>query len=388
MNPTKDEILPLTGIRGIAAMCVLLAHYVFWVSPVAQAMLPPELVGLFSLPYTGMTIFFVLSGFVIAYNYVEMPWKQRPANTTARFMMYRVARLYPLLLFFSLIIIRYRMPALGIDALLTDPKILRDLLMQFSMTQSWTPHLDAAGKLVIDGSFFVSWSISTEFFLYISFAAMMLVYPRFRLRLVIGYLAVAALLLLWWSHQNNATYFETLTPADYERWLFDVSPYYRMIEFGFGMVAYWFYKHAPVKALQQYGGAAGFLVLAGVYIASNLKWMIPAQMHIKLLVAAGVALILQACTQKNMLNRALSSKLLVYIGTISYSIYLFHYLAPNLLTRHSSSTVFDERMLLLFSFNMAITIAFTLVLATGLYYIVEVPGRRLLRRMSESYLRR
>ena len=64
-----DRLEPLTGLRAVAAYSVLIAHAI---SVSFLKDVPAELSQFSSrLAWFGMSLFFVLSGFVIHYNYAE-----------------------------------------------------------------------------------------------------------------------------------------------------------------------------------------------------------------------------------------------------------------------------------------------------------------------------
>jgi hypothetical protein len=87
----------LDGIRFIAAFCVLAGHGYGYV--VLQPSIPatdPISTLLVSLPGLGMTLFFVLSGFVIHYNYHRTVGIGSSGN--GDFFIARFSRLYPLFL--------------------------------------------------------------------------------------------------------------------------------------------------------------------------------------------------------------------------------------------------------------------------------------------------
>jgi peptidoglycan/LPS O-acetylase OafA/YrhL len=66
----RGEIPALTGLRGVAAMCVVLGHYAGWLIVVPRAEMPAWYWAWSgALPGIGMSIFFTLSGFVIALSY-------------------------------------------------------------------------------------------------------------------------------------------------------------------------------------------------------------------------------------------------------------------------------------------------------------------------------
>jgi peptidoglycan/LPS O-acetylase OafA/YrhL len=62
-----------------------------------------------------MSIFFTLSGYVIALSYAHWNWRERPGFNLVRFFFYRFARLYPAFFVFAILIIvrspsRWRLP--------------------------------------------------------------------------------------------------------------------------------------------------------------------------------------------------------------------------------------------------------------------------------------
>ena len=60
------EIPSLTGLRGVAALLVIITHYWFWARVTPVAALPSSVEPWTATSDIGMAIFFTLSGFVIA----------------------------------------------------------------------------------------------------------------------------------------------------------------------------------------------------------------------------------------------------------------------------------------------------------------------------------
>ena len=88
-NPTKVEVRTfetLDGLRGAAAIIVMIWHIRVW-QPLPSA-------------YLAVDLFFMLSGFVIAYRYDT---RLSSSLSTTKFMTMRVIRLYPLYLLGTLI---------------------------------------------------------------------------------------------------------------------------------------------------------------------------------------------------------------------------------------------------------------------------------------------
>src|SRR5579862_9913377 len=87
------QLNPLTGLRGVAAYSVLFAHAIN-----SSFTYDLSLVAPFTgrLAYFGMSLFFVLSGFVIHYNYAKLIQSDGYIFGGYKFFTARIARLYPL----------------------------------------------------------------------------------------------------------------------------------------------------------------------------------------------------------------------------------------------------------------------------------------------------
>jgi peptidoglycan/LPS O-acetylase OafA/YrhL len=95
----------LTGFRCLAACMVFLYHNrKYW-----RDSLHPELLRLFNEFHTGVSLFFVLSGFLIAYTYGEAPLKGRGAYV--KYITIRMARILPL--YWLILTAYYLDPAFG-----------------------------------------------------------------------------------------------------------------------------------------------------------------------------------------------------------------------------------------------------------------------------------
>src|SRR6185437_4802360 len=169
----KPEILPLTGLRGIAACLVVITHYQGWVAPFDYAT-RPSIFWIFSTADYGMTLFFTLSGYVIAFNYLSLPWQNTPLRSGAWFLWRRFTRLYPALVVF--LIWAGFTNQLGTRA--RGHEVLWTLLHVFSV-ETWIPAA-VGGTLPMGTVYNVSWSISTEIGMYVMFAAVLVLSARAR----------------------------------------------------------------------------------------------------------------------------------------------------------------------------------------------------------------
>ena len=148
-----NHIAPLTGVRAVAAMMVLVGHagpvLAFPNNPWMQHWYHP-------LPANGMSVFFTLSGFLMWVNYMPALRREKFGVFLANFSYARFTRIYPLYLLIVLLGLMTRSPQEAANA-------WPDLLWFFVLLQAWVPATD--GKLtfmLINAEH--TWSISTEMF--------------------------------------------------------------------------------------------------------------------------------------------------------------------------------------------------------------------------------
>src|SRR5580658_7765835 len=94
-SPHAPPIPSLTGIRAVAALCVVVSHGLTFMPAFPAGPPPVWYTELGSLSAVGMSLFFVLSGFVIHYNYSHFITRDRGRGLW-NFFVARFARLYPL----------------------------------------------------------------------------------------------------------------------------------------------------------------------------------------------------------------------------------------------------------------------------------------------------
>src|SRR5260370_11721044 len=162
-TPPRTHINALTGLRGVAALLVVGNHYFVWCSPYTVDSVPWYLTLPFATAGFGMTLFFTLSGFVITYNYLGLDWRGSPFRSVGNFLFHRFSRLYPTFLLFVLLALNSSSIAGG-----TDGNFSKWVVFHLTGVQTWLP-LKFEGRLPSNGIFHLSWSISTEFMLYLVF---------------------------------------------------------------------------------------------------------------------------------------------------------------------------------------------------------------------------
>lgn len=169
---TGGRLLGLDGLRGVAAIGVLLLH--------AHVSMLPSLHG-----YLAVDLFFMLSGFVIAKRYepVLAPASGAPGMSAGSYMIGRLERLYPMLFLGSLT--GLSLFALGFSDFKPAGRdeLILAIVSQFLLLEFLSPR----GFFVFNN---VQWSIVSEL---IANAVHATALPRLGILALIGVIAVSAL---------------------------------------------------------------------------------------------------------------------------------------------------------------------------------------------------
>lgn len=226
---TRRAHLPaVTGFRGLASLQVVGFHYYAAFIVTAPWWMKNLLNGAVSL----IDMFFVMSGFVLAYMYLV---PMSGAGTSARrFYAGRFARIYPIYALSLLIAI----PLWLHDFLHRYPGSLKDGLeyagAAILMVQSWSPKL----ATVVN---FPAWSLSVEVFFYLAFPFLVIPFTRMNRRQLLG-----AAVIVWLACLVAPTIYAITNPdgigsgfpIQYARWIRVVlyNPAIRAPEFILGVV--------------------------------------------------------------------------------------------------------------------------------------------------------
>lgn len=291
----RAVIRPLTSLRFVFALMVFAAHC-YVVDGVFDA-------HLFKEGFVGVSFFFVLSGFVISYNYRDR--LLTGATTRRAFYVARFARVYPLHWLTLLVAV-----LLGYGATADAGEWWRHFLASLTLTNAYVPRADYFFSFNSP-----SWSLCCEQLFYLCFP---LLVPLARdARRLAALVAVAALLLVAGM---------SLTPEEAIKGYWYVNPLARFPDFVVGMLLFALYerlRERPIDAAQgtllECGSVALFLLFylaaAGVpkvYRYSCYYWLPVA------------AVTLCFALQRGALSRLLSHRLAVAAGEISYGFYLIH----------------------------------------------------------------
>ena len=420
----RQDLPALTGLRFVAAFSVLVGHGFAWI--LASHETPGGIVFWVSqISGFGMTLFFVLSGFVIHYNYGKLVTTKGPRGVAA-FLWARFARLYPLFLLMMLVYVALSSRTLALLAGNPDRfgSILQALPYFLFSVHTWVYTLIGENPVIdaIGGGSPITWSISTEWFFYFAYPVFAWLILRARTpRLAAAFallwcafwIAVTVVLYDWSSVIDGwaVRYYGPIAgvqehfQTSFVRWLLYFSPYVRVGEFLLGTLVAQLYinlERRPVSGRENFVGTGVFFsavvsvaaitylnysaiayLSAGADAGANMSCTnIVCKMNMNFALAPTAALLIFCGARyKNIGSRVLALRPVLLLGGASYSIYLVHDVvlgtAVKLTGSAKHSVVYD-------SVKLVLLLVVVLAISLALYTYYEAPARKWLRRRRGS----
>lgn len=285
----------LTFTRFIAAVAIVIYHYGTHTAVFGNSCIAP----VFENAYMGVSYFFLLSGFVMI---VASEGKEQIRFKP--FMQHRIARIYPLY-FFAILLMCFRVGWKAVD--------MGELLLALSTLQSWVP-----GKAQVIN--YAAWSLSVEFFFYLIFPFL---YNRIYKKVSFKVIAIG-IILVWQLTQvifylSIGPHAVLFTGVDKATILF--HPLIHLNEFLLGNLAgIYFLNRKSLTGRQSYAMPI-ILMLALLWICLQFR---PGPVHYGggILSFVLMPLIFLLASDKGWFSRLLKFRWAVFLGEISYGIYI------------------------------------------------------------------
>lgn len=305
-----NSLQHLTGFRGIAALLVVFYH----IRGNLTAYVNEETIYFLSKGYLAVDFFFILSGFVIAYNYFERLVIPAKAQIIG-FYIKRFARIYPLhlLILLAYLLIPLAYGITGKQFYFQGQYSLEGFIYGLFLLQTWGWLDDITWNVP-------AWSISTELLAYIFFPFMVWIIQP--IKRYLGITGIICFIII--TNCFIAVIFDAFGNQNIGQNIQSVGAFRCLSEFFIGVctwLAYHNYKTQFLKIgrLLFYGGIGLFVSFSVTDITNH--YYIPVTM---------ATILLGSICHHSMITRLFSSHFFVWLGDISYSIYLTHYLIRDL----------------------------------------------------------
>lgn len=307
MHKGQERVLYLDGLRGLAILFVLAWHYF---GPVYAMHLPygssyahqP----LVRIGWAGVNLFFLISGYVIFMTLER-------CTGFVDFMLRRWLRLFPAMLVGSLLIFA---AAQGMASEMPGgrPHPL-DLVPGLTLINPiyFEKYLNVGGVRSLDGAF---WSLYVEAAFYVVIGVLFFWVGWAR--------AIAGLLLLWIGYT-------IMPPIAYKmHWVWWMAPPYRFMKWA--GVAYFGWFASGALFLKARGAAANgghdralFAMAIAIGLVAAMTSAMPDLLEKKMRIGLALSVLLFAAAERSrLLQRLLETRILLFVGFISYPLYLVH----------------------------------------------------------------
>ncbi|GGD24447.1 acyltransferase [Aureimonas glaciei] len=347
----------LTGLRFFAAATIVVHHVRGTLGVPAEFFANSD----FS---QGVSIFFVLSGFILIFANRELKsWAE-----TGAFYVKRIARIWP-----SHFVVLMAALAIGF------PIVQGPFLANLALIQAWNP---------VGDYFFsynaVSWSISTELGFYLAFPLLLYRFERtwfWKLPLTL----IIALSMPAYASWIDAPFYGAGVTGPVVQGFVMTSPLARLFEFTLGMSAgHLWVKHLSGRHIPSLVAwiaeplAAALLFYDVTIFLPRILQMLPetsafsfwAIMAAVPAIPSALAIIVLA-SGKGPISWLLSRRPIVYLGEISFAIYLTHQLIQTWFRQHEASFAgLPEGALI------ALYVCTVAACSVALYHVVERPCQR------------
>ncbi|EOT7725453.1 acyltransferase family protein [Escherichia coli] len=348
----NKEIKCLTGIRGVAALYVVVYH-----------MLHHD-VGITFIKngYIAVDLFFVLSGFIMTYTYKDYFSDNISSKSLYIFLNHRYSRVWPTYIFWT--------AATAAFIKHIDFSNYQLVLPNFFMIQSW----GLASSIVGTG-----WSVSVELLAYIIFPLMCLAVSKAKLKssVLLFIILTAALLIVAY----NRSHFVTGEQGGFSGPL-DVVAYdgagalIRGVSgFCLGVLSWNTYSYLRKNVQAETANKIATIVALLIIISLSIKGtdIVSVVLFSVLIPVIGA--------HETKVGKVLSSKVAYFLGMISYSMYLCHTLFIYDMKKyfnHIANVALNNKDISLIAATI-ITLAIVTLISYISFVLIENPTRKLLR---------
>lgn len=345
----------LTFTRFIAAISIVIFHYGLDVFPFNHGLANI----LLKQANVVVSYFFILSGFVMIIAYGD-----KDKIEFGDFMKRRLARIYPAYFLAIIVFLFYFLVQF-------KPFDIKGLILNFTFLQSWIPgyalSFNAPG-----------WSLSVEMFFYLLFP---LLFNYFYKRYSVNKLLIPILLLFVTSQillhvLRYSTFYKGFPSASNDLIFF--FPLMHLSEFLVGNIAGLFFLKGVKKRNYDFYIFMLIIILILLLIShSGINY------HNGMLAFVFVPLIILISSNNGISTKILTTKYLVFLGEISYGIYIFQkpvfFWVSGILKYYNINNS---------ALNFYLTVTVLLILSAISYKFIETPLRKIVNKKTSYFSQR
>jgi peptidoglycan/LPS O-acetylase OafA/YrhL len=345
----------IDALRGIAALSVIIYHVIY--NPGFELSYSSVLHPVLGLGFTGVTLFFLVSAFTLC---LTLDNRITEKNWVSKFYFRRAGRILPLYYAWLIVMLFYPY-ANGIGH--QKASILFFLLFTFNFVPGLQP-----------GIVFASWTLAVEMIFYVIFPWIILHVNNLKKSILL----FSASVIFAFIHYHYT--------FDIPGYLYHDGFFNQLPVFCVGIMTYWAYKiHLPRIVDVKKMAAVFFALFVLLFAACSLMIFLPYNMITYAIAVAYGCLLLGLALIP---DTRLANRITIFLGRISYSLYLNHtlvilYLIP------VYKDIYDTHFpaFLKMPICVLITLSLVTVISCITYHLIEKPGARLISGISKAFFR-
>jgi peptidoglycan/LPS O-acetylase OafA/YrhL len=346
----SSEIKSLTGVRGLAALYVVIFHWYAEIFIPHLKNAPIYFKQLLGHGYLSVDLFFVLSGFVLCLSSYQL-FTNFSLKGYQKFLFKRLARIFPL--YISITLLFYSLFNYKMNTLLINLTLFQGLSKNFN------------NSIIPPG-----WSLTNEWIIYFFFP--MLLFLILKIKKWPWLLIFISMVILLFLSCYRGFGFNW---SNYS-FLKNVDGFHPIISFTRGPASI-------LRALSAYflGIFAFLMYQKGLNVKAFNYFIIPLFVALcfpktDILIILMMPFFIIYLTKSNILSRICSSKLVYFLGLISYSLYVNHYLFIKTYAKVARLIGVNNDY-----FSFFYVMCGSLILSIITYYTIELYGMKLFKKL-------
>jgi len=371
----KNIQLPaLTSLRFFAALMVFFSHLDFLRIHVDASGNPSKYQDIYKTwfyeGYSGVTFFFILSGFILAHSYQER--LSRGTTSTVDFFIFRIARIVPLHWLTLLIAIFLLRSANGNPDFFSATSFLANSFL----LQAWFSDINIAFSYNL-----VSWSLSDEMFFYAMFPFLIRLNNKV---LAIVFILLITFILIWLPVTLPFATFHLPRFTDLTKYYAYWFPAFRIGDFIAGIILYRAWsarKEIPSIFASLLQGIS--IVLLVIFYANHAG--IDETFRFDFYYAIPMAfLIFVFAYQNGIFSRIISNRPMLILGEASFAFYMIHQL--EIYQMGYRLVRYNDTLLEWFyitdhpEYAVYIHLAISVIFSLTLFFLFERPAQRVFQK--------
>lgn len=372
-------IKPLTSIRFFAAFYVLIFHCLMrWDIPV----IPLIIKHIIAMGPMSMSLFFILSGFILCHNYYDINIKTDYSD----FLIKRLARIYPIYICAAILTIPFITLAtnpsyehlflnhVGLRFFIHFLQVMFLVISNIFLIQGWFPSLFSYWN---DGG---SWSLSVEMFCYVLFPLFIVLFKNLKNNNLVYLIILFYILTILPGFAYLIFYPQPMLSTLY------TLPIFRLPEFLIGIILGLFYRRRLYSSINYYKILFYNLLIWGMY-SSLIGYKIPGYITSNIIIIPVCSILIYAVAnlKSGILFNWLNNRIVIILGESSYCLYLLQALPIMFFEKYGNNI---SQFIPIFGnnyFRCGLTIMSSIVISILFHYQVE----RVLRKkiLNKYYLK-